>query len=403
MLYTQLHTGYAFHMAWLFKRDGSNNWWLGYRFNGKQYRSSTDTADKAEAERQLAKVRAMYQARKAGTLTEEVYRVLSGTQQRGLDTLRVTVDAWLAESKASIAAKTHERYGDIANDFCHFLNADAAKPLLKDIQRDNVADYLRHKRTQTSPQTARLARIILGGFFNYAVDNEKISVSPVPSSKSLKLTQRAAEETQTRRPLTLAELETVFEKCPNDFLKYMVLSGFYLGQRMGDLIQLTWGAVDFNEQVVRLVQSKTGKSVRLRLFPRLMEFLIKRKKTVGKVNAADPIWPDKAELYREQGSKAFSNEFYDEVLLPCGLVPPRTHKKSKKTDGDSRKVNAVSFHSLRHTFVTLLKATGATQAVAKELAGHSSDAMSDHYTTMPPEVLDNAILQLPDIQPKTAK
>jgi integrase len=390
-------------MAWLFKRDGSNNWWLGYRFNGRQYRSSTETPDKAEAERQLAKVRAMYEARKAGSLTEDVYRVLSGTQNRGLDSLRATVDVWLAECKTNVAPKTLERYRDIANDFCTFLNAGDTKPLLKDVQKDNVADYLRHKKAQTSPQTARLARIILGGFFNYAVDNEKISASPVPSSKSLKLTQRAAEETATRRPLTLAELETVFEKCPNDFWQYMVLSGFYLGQRMGDLICLTWGAVDFKGQVVRLVQSKTGKSVRLRLFPRLMQFLIKQKKAAGKVSAATPIWPDKAELYRKQGSKVFSNEFYDDVLLPCGLVPSRTHKKSKKSDDDKRKVNAVSFHSLRHTFVTLLKATGATQAVAKELAGHSSDSISDHYTTMPPEILDNAILQLPDIQPKAAK
>jgi len=387
-------------MAWLYTRkgDGSKNWWIGYRFNGKQYRASTKTSDKAEAERQLAKVRAMYEAKKAGSLTEEVFRVLSGTTNQGTDSLRAIVTVWLAECETGVATKTHERYGDIANDFCTFLNADDAKPLLKDVQRDNVADYLRHKRTRTSPQTARLARIILGGFFNYAVDNKKIQVSPVPSSKSLKLTQRAAEDTQTRRPLTLVELEMVYGKCPNDFWKYMVLSGFYLGQRMGDLICLTWGAVDFKDKVVRLVQSKTGKSVRLMLYPRLLQFLIERKKAVGKVAAADPIWPDKAELYRQQGAKAFSSEFYDGVLLPSGLVSPRTHKKNKKrADTDTRNVNAVSFHSLRHTFVSLLKATGATQGVAKQLAGHSSDAMSDHYTDIPPEVLDKAILQLPEI------
>jgi integrase len=384
-------------MAWLFKQAASSNWWIGYRFNGKQYRASTKTTDKAKAERQLAKVRAMYETRKAGSLTEEVYRVLSGTQNRGLDSLRTVVDVWLAECKSNVAAKTHERYGDIANDFCTFLNADDAKPLLKEIKRDNVADYLRHKRTRTSPQTARLARIILGGFFNYAVDNEKISESPVPSSKSLKLTQRAAEDTQIRRPLTLTELKTVFEKCPNDFWRYMVLAGFFLGQRMGDLICLTWGAVDFKDKIVRLVQSKTGKSVEVPLHPALLQFLIQRKKTAGKVSATEPIWPEKAEIYRRQGAKAFSGEFYDEVLLPCGLVPPRSHKKSKRADNETRKINTVSFHSLRHTFVSLLKATGATQAVAKELAGHSSDAMSDHYTTMPADVLAGAIKQLPDI------
>lgn len=172
-------------MAWLFKREGSNNWWIGYRYNGNQYRSSTETPDKVQAERQLAKVRTLYEARKAGSLIENVYRVLSGTQNQGRDSLRTTVDVWLAECKANIAAKTHERYGDIVNDFCAFLKADHAKPLLKDVHRDNVADYLRHKRARTSPQTARLARTILNGFFNYAVDNEKISESPFQVPRAL--------------------------------------------------------------------------------------------------------------------------------------------------------------------------------------------------------------------------
>lgn len=62
-----------------------------------------------------------------------------------------------------------------------------------------------------------------------------------------------------------------------------------------------------------------------------------------------------------------------------------------------RQVSAVSFHSLHHTFVSLLKATGSTQAVAKELAGRSSDAMSDHYTKLPADVLSQAVKQLPSI------
>jgi len=383
-------------MAWLFTQPGSKNWWVGYRFNGKQYRSSTKTPDRHQAEQALAKFRTLYQAKQAGIL-DEVYEALSGTQNQSQDSLRTTIDLWLDECKSNVAAKTHERYSEVADDFCKFLNADAVKPLLKDVQRDIVADYLRRRKARTSPQTARLSRTILGGFFNYAVDNEKIPKSPVPSSKSLKLTQRAAEDTKTRRPLTLAELKTVFEKCPNEFWQYMVLSGFFLGQRMGDLICLTWGAVDFKDEVARLVQAKTGKSVEVPLHPALLQFLIKRKTATGKVPAAEPIWPEKAELYRRQGSKAFSNEFYDDVLLPSGLVPPRTHKKTKRADNETRKVNAVSFHSLRHTFVSLLKATGATQAVAKELAGHSSDAISDHYTAMPPNVLAEAIKQLPKI------
>jgi len=37
---------------------------------------------------------------------------------------------------------------------------------------------------------------------------------------------------------------------------------------------------------------------------------------------------------------------------------------------------SVTFHSLLHTFVSLLKVTGSSQSVAKELAGHSSDQVN---------------------------
>ena len=384
-------------MSWIFKQAGSDNYWIGYRFNGKQFRASTGTPDKAQAERDLAKVRAMYEARKAGALHEDVYRTLTGTQNQGKDSLKLTTELWLNECNGDVAPKTVERYRDIVTGFCDFLKADDAKPLLKDVQQDNVAEYLRAKRARTSPQTARLARRILSGFFNYATENNKIPANPVPSAKSLKLTRRSAHDTQTRRAFTLRELKTLFDKCPNDFWKYMVLAGFFLGQRLGDLICLTWGAVDFKDKCIRFVQSKTGKTVIVPLHPTLLNFLTDRKKSVGRVSAATPIWPEKAELYRRRGARAFSNEFYDEVLLPCGLVPSRDHKKIKRADTDTRKVNEVSFHCLRHTFVSLLKISGASQSVAKELAGHSSDFMSDIYTHTPEAELTKAIKQLPDI------
>src|SRR5204862_301463 len=110
-----------------------------------------------------------------------------------------------------------------------------------------IAAFLREKRAATSTATAKLARKILAGFFNHAVDNEKLQSSPVPSSRSLKFDK---DSDRVRRAFTLAELKTVFSVAPNPFWKYMVLTGFYCGQRMGDLITLTWGPVDFEAKII---------------------------------------------------------------------------------------------------------------------------------------------------------
>jgi integrase len=383
-------------MAWKFKRSNSENWWIGYYLHGKKYRRSAKTSDPVQADREIAKLDLLAQAHKAGSLTEEFFRLVT-RNNAATDTLHGFSRQWLAECK-DLSSVTVDCYRSAIESFCAHLNADEKAPLLRDVRPESIGAFLRAKRANTSTATARLYRKVLSAFFNYAVDNRVLQINPVPSLKSLKLTK---DSEAIRRAFTLAELKTLFSKAPNDFWRYMLLAGFYCGQRMKDLICLPWGAVDFDSAKVRLVTSKTGKSLTIPLRPELGKFLRQLKAKAGEVKPADPIWPEEAKRYEEKGSGGFSNEFYDDVLLPAGLVPPRTHRAKKKKPGeegtDRRQVNAISFHCLRHTFVSLLKVTGANQATAKELAGHSSDAISDLYTHVPEEALTKAINQLPEV------
>ena len=381
-------------MAWLYKQPGSANWWIGYRVNGKQILRSTKTADREAAERELEKLNAVSAAHKAVSLTDEFVALLTRKRRSG-DTLRAAITQWLAECK-DLSPHTVRKYRNVTDDFCHWLRATDKAPLLRDIQPALLAGFLREKRANTSTATAKLARRVLSGFFNYCVDNSELPISPVPSSRALKLNK---DSKSVRRAFTLRELKTIFEKCPNDFWKYMVLAGFYCGQRMGDLICLPWAAVDLEHKQVRLTQSKTGKAVVVPLRNELADLIAELRDKAGPVKPADAIWPEQCERYQKFGAGGFSNEFYDEVLLPAGLVPKRPHTAIKR-DGEPtgrRKATSVSFHCLRHTFVSLLKVTGATQATAKELAGHATDAISDLYTHVPERELNRAIKQLPPI------
>jgi integrase len=383
-------------MAWIYQRTGSENYWLGYRLNGRQFLRTTKTSDRAKAEQELAKLNAIDQAHKAGSLTDEFVALLTRKQASG-ESLRGYIRQWLAECK-DLSGATLIKYRSVPEEFCKYLNATETTPLLRDIQADTVGAFLREKRALTSTATAKHVRRVLSAFFNYAVDNRALAVSPVPSAKALKLTK---DSNAIRRAFTLAELKTIFEKCPSDFWRYMVMTGFYCGLRMGDLIRLPWGAVDFEKKQIRLTQSKTGKSIAVPLHAELGAFLAGLKTKAGTVKPAAPIWPAEAERYEKFGAAGFSNEFYDDVLLPAGLVTPRKqshHKKKNASETGRRKVNSVSFHCLRHTFVSLLKLSGATQATAKELAGHSSDAVSDLYTHVPEQVLADAINKLPGMQ-----
>lgn len=60
----------------------------------------------------------------------------------------------------------------------------------------------------------------------------------------------------------------------------------------------------------------------------------------------------------------------------------------------------LSFHSLRHTAVTLLKEAGIPAAVVMEMIGHDSEKMSEHYTHVGQEAMRKAAEALPDVLAK---
>jgi integrase len=380
--------------AWLYRRKNSAHWWIGYRANGKQFLRSTKTNDRKKAEVEAAKVDSMFQAHKAGML-EEVYQALSGKVLPRI-TLRAAVEEWLSEVKSERGDEgTFARYEDIANGFVKFIGATEQKPLLSEISTEQIRTYLDHRRKRCSPSTTNLERKVLSVFFRRTMKNEQLKINPVFPIRPYKGTE---EETVKRRAFTLAELRLLYRKAPDDFWRYMITGGFYAGLRMGDLICLTWSSIDLVDNLISKKTQKTKKTVHIPIAAPFRAILTERYRRAGKPRSGY-VWPEQAHRYQEKGSGQFSNEFYDSVLAPCGFVAVRESKRgSGKGRQNERQLNPVSFHSFRHSFVSLLKATGGSQVVAKELAGHSSDLISDVYTTLPKEVLTAAIDNLPRLE-----
>ena len=373
-------------MAWLYKRKDSSFWWIGWRVNGKIKFRSTKQTDRALAERELRKVKMLFDAHRSGTL-EEVYQALSGKVIPKV-TLKVAIEQWLAD----VTEGTRERYSSIAAEFSAYLGASDQHPLISEVTTEQVREYLMQRRKKCSVGTVNLERKVLSVFFRRAIRNQQLRDNPVFPITAFK---SQGDERVKRRAFTLGELRLIYRKAPSDFWRYMIVGGFYTGLRMGDLITLGWASVDLRENMVRVRAKKTGNLTQIPMaapFRAILE--AQRNKRTGFV------WPAQAHAYNESGSGQFSNEFYELVLAPCGLVP--TRERSNGTTGRGkeaeRQINRVSFHSFRYSFVSLLKATGGSQTVARELAGHSSDMISDVYTDLPKEVLTKAIDALPMLE-----
>ena len=94
----------------------------------------------------------------------------------------------------------------------------------------------------------------------------------------------------------------------------------------------------------------------------------------------DFVFPRAAAL-AEKHTGIISTQFYDQILVPAGLVPARPYAPASGKGRDAkRQQSEISFHSLRHTFTTWLKASGASNVMAQMIVGHDSATVSAHST-----------------------
>jgi integrase len=330
---------------------------------------------------------ALKAAKQAGAALEPIYESLS---ERTLPraTIKAEVDAWLNEARRTTAENTHARYKAAADNLLKHLGDT---PLLKEVTTRQLQTHLERRFDETSAATANLERKILRVFFKRVTDAGLLKANPILAVKRFR-----ANNKRRRQPFELEQLTTIYQLAPCSFWQYMILAGFYSGQRMGDCITLEIEHVDFQRMMISREMGKTGKIVHVPITPRLAASIraqISERKT-------GYVWPDQAARYNRRGADDFSNEFRA-ILVAAGLAEKRSHRKKKDNQGKGRSVphdkSGLSFHSLRHSFVTHLKKSGANQAVAKALAGHSSDSINELYTHIPADALTAAIAKLPEI------
>jgi integrase len=157
---------------------------------------------------------------------------------------------------------------------------------------------------------------------------------------------------------------------------------------------LTWGNIDLQREEIRLTARKTGKRLTIPIAAPLHAHILT-------LNAGDssttPLHPRAYGVVEKQGRANTLSNWFAELLVDAGLRPKLTHQSRGIGRDGKRAGNELSFHSLRHTAVSLLKDAGIPQAVVQELIGHESEAMSALYTHVGSEALRKAASALPAI------
>lgn len=385
-------------MASLHKQSGKSNWFCAFSTpDGKRHFKSTGTPDKKQAAeicRTWAKASLHGEKLNADKAREiiaaGVADVLAATgQDLPTATIRDWSKRWLETKSVENEPTTHTRYEQAIRVFLEFLDTKADKNL-ESLTPETILKFRDCCAAKVSVGTANTNLRIIRSCLYSALHQGLVGKNAAAQVKQLK--ERGQKR---RRDMSLKEIQTVLSQCGKTVWRGLVLCGLYTGQRLGDCARLTWQQIDLAKRQISFVTHKTGKRLSLQIAEPLFEYL-------SELPASDDpnafVFPKLAEMANPV-TAPLSKAFAEEILIPAGLMLPRPKNHASTGTGrtGARQVNEVTFHSLRHSLVTMLKATGASNALAQMIVGHDSAAVSNRYTHLSAEDTETAISKLPDV------
>lgn len=301
---------------------------------------------------------------------------------------------WAEKRKADTSARTAAAYGQVAREFIASLGPKSSRDISQ-VSKADVAQYRDAVQARTSIATAnkllKYLRVALGAAWKDGLTQDN------PAAK-LDTIRRGANDRGRRRAFTVTEIKAILAHAEGEW-KGIVLFGLYTGQRLKDVARLTWQNIDPEGNVLRFATGKTGRSMVIPLASPVLAHL--RTMQAGDDPSA-PLFPEACAIASKEGSDSRLSQQFHGILVSAGLASARLPNRMSKGIGRSapRELSDISFHSLRHTATSLLKNAGVSEAVAMDIIGHDTEAMSQLYTHITEDAKRAAIAKLPDLTAK---
>ena len=357
--------------------EKSGRWTMRVGIKGKRYSRSTRTTDREKAEKFLE-------------------RFLSPL---GLGSRRLPLaDVWLEYVKSpdrrDLAQSTLNAKRLVWMEFARWMEHHHLEiGNLAEVTHEAIAEYLACIRAEVCASTYNARICVLREIFH--VLSEKAGLVDDPW-EGVRL---HADDCHSRRELTLDEIERLMKAATKagEEWKRLFTIGIYTGLRLGDCCCLAWNSVNLERGVIQLIPTKTrkhahGQPVTIPIHPQLhaeLEAALARDHEHRACAAAAFVNPTLADWYKNSKWR---------ISHGLELIFKAAHiETSIRIEGRRTRTPEATFHSLRHTFVSLAANAGVPLPVVQSIVGHSSTAMTRHYYHENEEVLRQAVAAIPTI------
>lgn len=371
-------------MATVFRRPNSPFWFAHFvDQNKKSVKRSTKTTDRATAMRMAMEWEGLEHIVRHGAATVAAFqKVVDEVSMRVIgeelpnQTIRQYFTEWLKSITRKLAPSTHGRYTTSVTHFLTALGNGADQPL-RTLAPRHIEYFVQVRLDQVASKTVILDVKALATALQRAENFGYIAKNPVLAVKLPKVVSLE------RMTFTSEEITKLIQAAPDEDWQTLILLAVYTGARLGDCLALTWDNVDYERKILAYCQQKTGKMVVAPLHVDLLLHLgrLSEKSTIGHLCRRLSTW-------RQAGGYGMSQSF-KKIVTRAGLDLMTVQGKN------GRKFARRTFHSLRHTFSSMLANAGVSEEMRMRITGHSSRDMHQRYTHVDVQSLQRAIDTLP--------
>jgi integrase len=372
-------------------RGKSPFWYCAYRLpNGKRTFRSTKLTDRKAAEEFCHRLEYASDQSKEGRLTEARARELISEiveHATGEPLRNYTAEEWLREwlqgKKATKAEATSLKYTNAVNCFLASLgtraklNVNQIAP--RDVHRFQQGEVDAGKHLSTCNDHVKIVRMAFTSArkLGYITHNPAEAVETLPEDSE-----------SPKQPFTVEQIKALLRHAEGDW-KGVIMVTLYTGMRLKDVANLRWENVDLPNKWLSFKAGKTRQRIKIPMHDTLHESLLELPA------------PDSGKEFlfaslagkRTSGKSGLSQMF--KRLMERAKVRGEIVREREGESG--RSVSTLSFHSLRHTLVSLMANAGVPVEVRQKFTGHASAEMNQHYTHHEIETLRAAVQKLPTV------
>ena len=290
---------------------------------------------------------------------------------------------------------TEATYGRALGTFNIIKESSIADIPIQKVEVYQLQDFMNKQKDYANSYIDKIYEM-LGSVFKEAIKREIISKNPLLNV----LKPKSTKQDKKIDSLTIEEQKAFVAELKAEQYKNIFLLALHSGMRIGEILALTPGNIDFNKKLIHITNTLTkDKNGKVKIGEKTKTYESNRDIPITII--LEPILKECVSSYIPNENNLLFCHYNGSIISPSTIntqfkkicknanIKVITTKKKKGVDSDGNdkfvnlKTSMVNTHMLRHTYATRCIESGVPAEVLQKLLGHKNISITiNTYTTI---------------------